>query len=155
MIKIDVLKNHPDTLEELLVIWHEVFGKIWVPDITIDSFRLKFKNHLNDEIMPMTFIALDDAKPVGMCSLRENDGLSNSYKPWFCSFCVAADYQGRGIGKQLMNKALEKAKQLGCDRLYLGVIDDSMRRYYEKLGWKKIGTDVVQSYQIMIMELIL
>ena len=33
MISIDYLKSHPDTIPALAEIWHEVLGKIWVPDV--------------------------------------------------------------------------------------------------------------------------
>ena len=31
MIKIDLLKNHPNTIPTLAHIWHEVLDNIWVP----------------------------------------------------------------------------------------------------------------------------
>ena len=33
MIKIDLLKNHPNAIPALANVWHEVLGKIWVPDV--------------------------------------------------------------------------------------------------------------------------
>ncbi len=37
MIKIDLLKNHPNTIPALAHIWHEVLGKIWMPEIEIEK----------------------------------------------------------------------------------------------------------------------
>ena len=36
MITINLLKNHPNHIQELANIWHEVLGKIWVPDVPIE-----------------------------------------------------------------------------------------------------------------------
>ena len=79
MIKIDLLKNHPDAIPVLANIWHKVLGKIWVPDIPVERVISKFTHHLNDSNLPITFIALDGDLPVGMCSLRENDGNRRNY----------------------------------------------------------------------------
>ena len=38
----------------------------------------RFADHLNDQALPINFVALDGDLPVGMCSLRENNG------EWIC-----------------------------------------------------------------------
>jgi hypothetical protein len=75
MIKIDFLKNHPDAIDPIAKIWHQVLGEIWVPDVSIERVKQRLVEHLNDDSLPLTFIALFNDKPVGMCSLRENDGI--------------------------------------------------------------------------------
>lgn len=76
MIKIDLLKNHSDHIPALANIWHEILGKIWVPDVSVERIVQRFNEHLNDSQLPITFVALDGDKPVGMCSLRDNDGIN-------------------------------------------------------------------------------
>ena len=39
MIKIDLLKNYPNTIPALAHIWHEVLGKIWMPGIGIEEIE--------------------------------------------------------------------------------------------------------------------
>jgi hypothetical protein len=48
MIKIDLLKNHPSAIPALAHIWHEVLGKIWVPDVPVERVITRFADHLND-----------------------------------------------------------------------------------------------------------
>lgn len=48
MIKIDLLKNHPNSIPALANIWHEVLGKIWVPDVPVERVLARFADHLND-----------------------------------------------------------------------------------------------------------
>ena len=81
MITIDFLKNHPRCIQQLAKIWHEVLGKIWAPETTIELVIKRFSDHLNEHDLPITFVALDGAKPVGMCSLRQNDGIRSDLFP--------------------------------------------------------------------------
>lgn len=41
MIKIDLLKNHTHAIPALANIWHEVLGKIWMPEIGIEEPELR------------------------------------------------------------------------------------------------------------------
>jgi hypothetical protein len=45
MIKIDLLKNHPQAIPDLTTIWYEVLGKIWVPDISAEHMITRFTDH--------------------------------------------------------------------------------------------------------------
>jgi GNAT superfamily N-acetyltransferase len=111
MIKIDLLKKHPNTIPTLAHIWHEVLGKIWVPDISVERVIARFADHLNDQALPITFVALDGDLPVGMCSLRENDGIRPDLIPWLGSLVVDPKYQKQGIGRMLIDMTLLKAKE--------------------------------------------
>src|SRR5436189_111966 len=117
MIKIDLLKNLPDAIDPLAQIWHQVLGRIWVPDVPIARVKQRFVEHLNDNSIPLTLVALFNDKPVGMCSLRENDGIRPDLLPWLGSLVVDPDYQKQGIGERLINATKEKAKQLDFEQL--------------------------------------
>jgi predicted N-acetyltransferase YhbS len=115
----------------------------------------RFSDHLNDQYLPITFIALDDDIPVGMCSLRDNDGIRPELYPWLGSLVVAPTYQKQGIGKMLINVTVKKSKQLGFEKLYLFAFDPAIPEYYERLGWKKIGIDEFKSHPVTVMEVTL
>jgi GNAT superfamily N-acetyltransferase len=155
MIKIDLLKNHPQVIPALANIWHEVLGKIWVPDIPVERVITRFEDHLNDSYLPITFVALDSDMPVGMCSLRENDGIRPDLTPWLGSLVVDPTYQKQGIGKMLINVTVEKAKQLGFEKLYLFAFDPTLPNYYQRLGWEKIGMDEFKFHPVMVMKVTL
>lgn len=152
MIKIDLLKNHPTTIPRLAKIWQEVLGSIWVPDVPIERVEQNFLKHLNENIMPLTFIALENGNPVGMCSLRENDGIRPDLMPWLGSLVVDPAFQQQGIGKMLMDMTKQKAKILGFETLYLFAFDPTIPNYYERLGWQKIGMDEFKGYPVTVME---
>lgn len=50
MIKIDFLKNHPEAIPALADIWHEVLGKIWMPEIGIEEIKSLYYQPQFDEI---------------------------------------------------------------------------------------------------------
>ncbi len=152
MIKIDLLKNHPNTIPALANIWHEVLGQIWVPDISVERVIARFADHLNDSNLPITFVAFDGDLPVGMCSLRENDGIRPDLTPWLGSLVVDPKYQKQGIGRMLIDATLLKAKELGFYKLYLFSFDPTIPEYYERLGWRKIGMHEFKSYPVTVME---
>lgn len=153
MIKIRLLKYHPDAIPVLANIWHEVLGKVWLPDVKVESVIENFKLHLNDEALPMTFVAFDGDIPVGMCSLRENDGVVSDLAPWLGSLVVDTKYQKRGIAKSLMDATIAKAKVFGFDKIYLLAFDLTIPGYYARFGWKKIGVDEYKSIPVTVMEL--
>ncbi len=152
MITIDLLKNHQDSIPRLAAIWHEVLGKIWVPDVPIERVIQKYDSHLNDTQLPITFVATDGEKPVGMCSLRENDGIRPDLTPWLGSLVVSPDYQKQGIAPLLIEASQQKAKDLGFKKIYLFAFDPTIPDYYSRLGWSVIGIDEFKGHAVTVME---
>ena len=155
MIKIDLLKNHPNAIPRLAQIWHEVLGRLWVPDVPIERVEQNFLKHLNDQTLPLTFVAFHDDTPIGMCSLRENDGIRSDLMPWLGSLVVAQSYQKQGIAKKLMTVTQQKAGELGFKKLYLFAFDPTIPNYYATHGWEKIGIDEFKGHLVTVMEITL
>lgn len=153
MLKIELLINNPHFIPHLAKIWIRLIGKIFAPDITLDMVEKKLNEHLNDVLLPITWVAIDNNKPVGMCSLRANDGVRNDLTPWLGSLVVNEIHQNQGIGKKLINIVKEHAKTLGFEFLYLFTFDPKLPQYYQSLGWEKIGTDEFKSRPITIMQI--
>jgi GNAT superfamily N-acetyltransferase len=82
------------------------------------------------------FIALSEGKEVGVCALRK----VNSEVFEFSKMAVAENSQGLGIGRKLVEAAIEKAKAVGAKRIYLEgnkALEASIH-LYRKLGFKEI-----------------
>lgn len=154
MIKIDLLKNHPHAIPTIAGIWHEVLGKIWMPEIGIEEIESLYYEELNEE-MPLAYVALCNEIPVGTCSLTLNDDIRPDLRPWLSDLVVDPRYQKQGIGKKLVDAAIEKAKGLGFEKLYLFTFDPAIPEYYQRLGWKKIGMDEFKSHPVTVMEVAL
>lgn len=152
-MKIELLTHCPEKIPDLAKLWHELLGQIWVPDITIETAELKFKSHLNETKLPLTLVAFEDDKPIGMCSLRENDGIREDLKPWLGSLVVSKVHQKRGVAQLLMNGISKKAKELGFDDLYLFTFDPTLPTYYQRHGWEEIGKDLFRNHAVTVMRL--
>ncbi len=169
MIHIDLLKNHPHAIPALAAIWHKLLGKFWLPALPMERIIARFETHLNEKDLPLTLVALHGDIPVGMCSLRENDGIRPDLTPWLCALVVDPQYQKQGIGKMLTHAAISKTQELGFQKLYL-FAHPITSEYYKRLGWKSIGmdefnpqeyykrlglesTDEVESHPLTVMEL--
>ncbi len=152
MITIDLLKNHPYAIPTLSNIWHEVLGKIWMPDISIEEIEALSYEELKSD-MAITYIALYDKTPVGFCTLEFNGGIRPDLEPWIGDLVVDPKYQKQGIGKKLLDVMNIKAKELGFEKLYLFTFDSSIPEYYERFGWKKISMDKFNSHHVTLMEI--
>ena len=152
MIKINLLKNHPYAIPALANIWHEVLGKIWMPEIGIEEIESLYYEELQHDL-PLTYIALYDKIPVGSCTLELNGGIRPDLGPWLGDLVVDPKYQKQGVGKMLVDVAFQNAKALGFEKLYLFAFDPAVPKYYERLGWKKIGMDEFKSNPVTVMEL--
>lgn len=92
MIKIDLLKKHPQSIPTLANIWHEVLGKIWMPEIGIEEIESLYYEELSQD-MPLTYIALYGEIPVGSCSLQLNDDIRPDLGPWIGDLVVDSKHQ--------------------------------------------------------------
>ena len=153
-IEVDLLKNNPHAIPALANIWHEVLGKIWMPEIGIEEIESLYYEELQHD-MPLTYIALYDQIPVGSCTLELNGGIRPDLGPWLGDLVVDPKYQKQGVGKMLVDVAFNKAKALGFEKLYLFAFDSAVPKYYERLGWKRIGMDQFKSHPVTVMELAL
>ncbi|MBP9777617.1 MAG: GNAT family N-acetyltransferase [Rickettsiaceae bacterium] len=153
MINIDLLKNHPVAIKPLAKIYRDILGETWFPERPISKTIESLNNHLNENQLPLTFVAFDNRTPVGMCSLRVDDGLGSKLTPWLGSLVVSSEYQKQGIAKKLINITKERAKSLGFKKLYLFALDETIPQYYQSLGWDIIGNDIFQNYPVTVMEI--
>lgn len=133
-------------------IWHKGIGKIWSPNTSLAQIELRFQGHMNDNILPLTLVAICNETPVGMCSLRTNDGIKTDLMPWLGSLVVDPAYQRQGIGKMLIDAIKQKTKELGYDKLFLFAHGDETAGYYKKLNWNVIETDNFQGDEVIVME---
>ncbi len=85
-------------------------------------------------------VAMHDGKIIGWCDISALD------RPVFAhigslGIGVLASYRGQGVGKALMNAALQKAKLKGLTRIELTVRESntSAISLYEKMGFEKEG----------------
>lgn len=153
MITFDFLKNHPQAIPQLVYIWHELLGKNWAPEVSMDFVEQRFQAHLHRDKMPLTVVAFDGDKPVGMCSLRENDGILYEALPWLGSLVVTPEYQKQGIAKQLIKIIKDLAQDMAFKELYLFTFDPTMPDYYRSLNWEEIKKESHRGHLATVMKI--
>lgn len=153
MINVDVkfLAECPECIPELSQLWFDEIGKQWIPNSNNQAAEENFQMHLNSDSLPLTIVALHHNKPIGMCSLRRDDGIGDALTPWLASLIVHPHYRGQGLGETLIECVKQQAVALGFDKLYLLALDPTIPEWYSRLGWKSIGFDKLYHHPITVM----
>lgn len=151
---ISYLDDHPEYHAQLARWAFETWGS-YNPSSSLERAQEKLKTHLNKTRLPLTYIAFKDDFPVGMCSLRMNDGIRYDLAPWLGSLYVEPDMRGQGIGEELIRVTAEKARSMGYRKLYLLAFDKTLPDWYQKLGWQMIGVDELNGHPVSVMEIAL
>lgn len=153
MIKIKYLCEYPGTIPALAQIWHNSIGKRWASEISTAEVEQRFNTHLNKEALPLTYLAFDGEVPIGMCSLRSDDGIKSKFFPWLGSLCVEESHRRRGVGKLLVQVVKEKAHKMGFKKLYLFTFAQEVANWYKNIGWKEVEKSSCRDLPVIVMEI--
>jgi putative acetyltransferase len=92
------------------------------------------------------WVAENEGKILGCCGLLPIEGIGNEYVE-LVKFYLSKDARGKGIGKILLEKSIDSAKELGFESVYLEslpVFDTAVKMYY-KAGFEKLSKPVGNS----------
>jgi len=83
------------------------------------------------------WVAEENGALLGGCGVFPTEGLPSGCAE-LVKFYLAADARGKGIGKELMQKSFESAKELGYKQLYLESFPELGKAIgmYEKAGFR-------------------
>lgn len=95
------------------------------------------------------FIAEIGGEMVGYVKLKKNsreDGTAGERPLELCRLYSLSEFIGKGIGKALMQRSLDYARENNHDFMWLGVWEYNYRaqKFYEKFGFEKCGEHVFQ-----------
>lgn len=84
-------------------------------------------------------IALDGSEIIGGCGIFPTPALPDGCAE-LVKFYLDAGYRGRGIGRMLMDKSIESARELGFRQIYLESMPELGKAIsmYEKAGFRSI-----------------
>lgn len=85
-----------------------------------------------------TMVLLGGHRPDGLAVLRFRAAIwSQALECYLAELYVVPERRGQGLGRALMQAAIEHARSHGADRIELGTSDDDTvaRRLYESLGF--------------------
>jgi len=89
------------------------------------------------------YFAIENGEVIGWCDIlpKSYEGLTHV---GVLGMGVLKAYRGKGLGKQLLEKAIEHAKQNGIEKVELDVFETNTRAIalYEKMGFTMEGKRV-------------
>lgn len=148
-IRIEHLADRPLDIPALATWTQREWGHL-VPEITPDGFISAFEERTTVHTIPETFVAMEDGAPVGMASIVEHDMLSRmEFSPWLAAVYVVPESRNMGVGSKLVLTAMQEARVLGMDRLYLFTPDQML--FYRRLGWQALERVSYRGERVTIM----
>ncbi len=91
-----------------------------------------------------TFGAFDGERLVGVVTLIRDTKTKEKHKAWIFGMYVDRKVRGKGVGRQLLQRALEAARRLsGLRQVKLAVVETNRpaQRLYESAGFKVYGRE--------------
>ena len=110
----------------LIRLWAETFPDD--PGHNEPSRMIQAKILVDDQII----VAADNARVIGAC-MAGYDG----HRGWLYVVAVATDQRRRGIGKRIIEHAMNSLKELGCIKVNLQIraSNSEVKAFYESLGF--------------------
>lgn len=109
-------------------------------NIPYDIVDLEYRKRASSTNIPLTWVAIENNIPAGMCTLKENDLWSRKdLNPWLSALYVMPEFRNTGIAGKLVDRVIVKARELNFIRLYLFLGQGSnidLDSFYSKHGWK-------------------
>lgn len=80
------------------------------------------------------FVALLDRRPIGSVMVGYE-----GHRGWLNYLAVLPDYQRRGYGRKLIEKAVDELRKLGCPKVNLQIRRNNVSavEFYKNLGFKE------------------
>lgn len=103
--------------------------------------------------LPLHMAAIENENVLGIASVISEDEVTGWEGKgwWLANVLVLPEYRNRGIGKKLVNQAVEIARSSRAIDLHL--VTDTAQAWYLEQGWASIGTGDVHGHSITIMRL--
>jgi GNAT superfamily N-acetyltransferase len=120
----------------------EIYEQLDENNSTLEALNINNANRIWDKIENNNikyFLAKDNGKIIGSCYICIIPNLSRNGKSigYIENVVTDEDYRRIGIGKKLMEMAIEYAKENNCYKVILqsGIKRTEAHRFYEKLGF--------------------
>ena len=147
------IKNHQETLPVVARWLFDEWSDL-CPGSTPDTFADHLQENCHDNQVPLTLIALVNGGVVGTASLIEYDmDTRHDLSPWLASVYVIPEQRGQGIGTELVQAIVAKAREIGIPTLYLFTPDKE--HFYQKIGWQTQEYTEYRDREVVIMQKIL
>lgn len=129
--------------------FYDTFGKDNTPENMDAYLKASFSPEIQFNELSASenifLIAEMDGNPIGYSQLILNSKEKSvkGIKPLEIQRIYASqEFIGKGVGKELMQAAMQEARQRGCDSIWLDVWEKNPRaiHFYKKWAFKEVGT---------------
>ncbi len=127
--------------------WKDFYG-----GKTVEDLRAYFAANTCCDIIPITYVAVEEGRLCGTATLDVEDLDLREYKdvsPWLVCVYVEKAHRGRGLGRQLIQHALEEALRLKVASLHLWT--ENLVATYSKFGWRVLERTQSHGHDITVM----
>lgn len=149
MINSTVRLIHQDELSELLKLYKHLNPDD--PDLNVADIQAHWNKILNDEMMKI-FVIKHEREIISSCTLVLIRNLTRGARPYAVIENVVThpDYRQNGLGKRIMRRAIEYAKEHSCYKIMLltGSKRKEVHNFYEECGFQK---DVKTGFVLKLM----
>jgi ribosomal protein S18 acetylase RimI-like enzyme len=114
--------------------WQDAHAGILPPDLARRRTLASFRDRLQAALPDVRAVGSDPPAPaVGFCFVRGDE---------LCQLYVSAASRGSGAAAALLADAESRMRDAGVETAWLAcaVGNDRAARFYEKYGWRRVGT---------------
>lgn len=143
------LQSQPEHIDTLAR-WHHTEWSYLNPGSTLDDRIDKMQAYLSPDLIPSTFIAIENGSVLGSAALVENDMETRpDLSPWLASVYVAAQHRNRCIGSRLVRHVMDRASG---EHSALFLFTPDKVSFYQRLGWSRLEDTDFMSHPVTIMK---
>ncbi len=148
-MKLKYLIDHPE-FYPLVAQWNWDEWHALLVERSAEEFETWLRANVRRDSIPTTLLAFEGMDVVGMVSLVVQDlELSRERSPWLASLYVVPSHRRKGLGRALVQSAIDEADRRGFQKLYL--YTPGQEAFYTGLGWKRVESIRYRSVPITIM----
>jgi GNAT superfamily N-acetyltransferase len=150
-MEIDFLERRSGFIPQLAAWCHEEW-KDYYGGKTVEDLQAYFAANRNRAHIPITYVAVEEGRLCGTVTLDVEDLDLPGYEdvsPWLVCLYVEKARRGRGLGRQLIHHAMDKALRLKLSSLYLWT--ENLELVYLQLGWRVLEQTQFHGHDISVM----
>lgn len=123
-------------LDNLAKVWHDSWNDAHAQLVPAELARLRTIENFRERLkadLPRVRVAGPPGAPVGLCMIKGDE---------LYQLFVAAHARGSGVAAALIADGEGQLAQAGVETAWLAcaVGNDRAARFYEKCGWRRVGT---------------
>lgn len=152
------LADYPQSIPTIAAWLHQEWHAFY-PGETEVQIAAELETHLNRDRLPLTIVALtpdaSQVRLIGTVTLMHGKTEAPpdyaDWSPWLASLYVIPAARGAGMGRLLIQRALQEADRLNLPQVYLWTEQAKLARWYARQGWQTIAHSQFQQQPIQIM----